>query len=353
MKYFNCFKSFGLVFAMCCFVEASCLVYGDDVPTGRSDAHAPIGVVGDHMHDEREWMASYRYMYMNMENLASGTDGVSKQDVFHRGFERVPIQMEMQMHMLGLMYAPSDRITLMAMAHYVVKEMDMVGPAGGGMHGHGMQGQMKHGAGVHHHSTEGWGDTVITGLIHLWKQGAYRVHAGLGIGLPTAGVEEKMAGIFQPYGMQLGHGVWDFRPSLTYLGSRDVWSWGGQASARVNLEDENDAGFAFGDQVGLTAWGARMVHPSASVSVRVSYDHQDAIEGVYNGPHSQAAPPHQPSNYGGDVVGVGAGLNLMGREGILRGHRLAVEYLVPVYQDVNGIQLERDYSVLLGWQKAW
>ena len=43
----------------------------------RPDAHAPIGVMGDHTHDKGEWMLSYRYMYMNMTGNRVGTDSVS------------------------------------------------------------------------------------------------------------------------------------------------------------------------------------------------------------------------------------------------------------------------------------
>ena len=34
----------------------------------RPDAHAPIGVMLDHMHKKGEWMVSYRYMTMSMKN---------------------------------------------------------------------------------------------------------------------------------------------------------------------------------------------------------------------------------------------------------------------------------------------
>ena len=32
----------------------------------RADSHAPIGVMGDHMHKKGKFMTSYRYMYMDM-----------------------------------------------------------------------------------------------------------------------------------------------------------------------------------------------------------------------------------------------------------------------------------------------
>ena len=37
---------------------------GEERTAGRPDSHAPIGVMGDHMHKEGEWMVSYRFRYM-------------------------------------------------------------------------------------------------------------------------------------------------------------------------------------------------------------------------------------------------------------------------------------------------
>ena len=335
------------------FIIVTFIFLSASLAQARPDGHAPIGVMDDHTHGADGWMASYRYMVMSMEDLASGTDSISDQAVRHQGYTLVPTQMDMQMHMIGLMYAPTDRITLKAMTQYVIKDMDMVGTST--LHGHGHQ-PAPHSmprSMVHNHETEGWGDTVVGALVSFWETDSQSAHFGLGLGLPTAEVEEKQGAIFQPYGMQLGNGVWDFQPSLTYRGFAEVWSWGGQASARLNLEDENDAGFAYGDQVGLTAWGARKITDTASFSGRLKVGHQDAIEGHYNGPHGHEAPPHRPGNYGGDVIEVGAGINLLGQSGVLAGHRLAVEAVLPVYQEVNGIQLEREVSLTVGWQKAF
>ena len=93
------------------------------------DGHAPIGVMGDHMHKAGEWMLSYRFMRMNMEGNRIGNNSVSPEDIVttvpNRFFGNpnqpptlrvVPTQMTMNMHMFGVMYAPSDVITLMAMA---------------------------------------------------------------------------------------------------------------------------------------------------------------------------------------------------------------------------------------------
>jgi len=35
------------------------------------------------------------------------------------------------------------------------------------------------------------------------------------------------------------------------------------------------------------------------------------------------------------------------------GHRLAIEYALPLHRDLNGPQLETDSVVTIGWQKAF
>ena len=61
----------------------------------------------------------------------------------------------------------------------------------------------------------------------------------------------------------------------------------------------------------------------------------------------------QPDFQGGDRAEIGLGLNLLGTRGALDEHRLAVEYLLPFYQDLNGPQLETDSTLILGYQYAW
>jgi len=93
------------------------------------EGHAPIGVMADHMHAAGEWMLSYRYMWMSMDDLQVGTDSITNAEAFGRGFSSVPTKMTMDMHMFGMMYGISDTFTLMLMTNYVQKEMGQgVGP---------------------------------------------------------------------------------------------------------------------------------------------------------------------------------------------------------------------------------
>jgi hypothetical protein len=46
------------------------------------------------------------------------------------------------------------------------------------------------------------------------------------------------------------------------------------------------------------------------------------------------------------------GVNLIGQRGAICGHRLAAEFGVPVYQNLNGPQMETDWTLTVGWQKT-
>ncbi len=68
------------------------------------------------------------------------------------------------------------------------------------------------------------------------------------------------------------------------------------------------------------------------------------------------AAPVQTANpdfQGGDRLDLGGGINFAGQSGVVKGHRLGVEVLFPVYQDLNGPQLETDWTLTIGWQRAF
>lgn len=60
-----------------------------------------------------------------------------------------------------------------------------------------------------------------------------------------------------------------------------------------------------------------------------------------------------PEFYGGSSLLGYLGLNLAGQHGWIRGQRLALEFGAPITQDLNGPQMQRDWSLTLGWQYAF
>lgn len=332
----------------------------------RPDSHAPLGVMNDHTHKAGEIMFGYRYVFSHDEGIKEGSQSIPRSEVFHRyandGFyTAAPVEMDMHMHMLEFMYAPADWVTLMVMPMYM--EMDMTMESRGG-HGHG--GHMEamghdHMAMGHedmkstlmNHGTAGWSDTLVTAMFPVINSDTSKVHLDLGLSIPTGSVNQKMHGAFTHYMMQLGSGTWDIKPGLTYQGFAGDISWGAQAMGTFRLEDANDSGYRLGDAVDVTGWTAYRLCDWASVSARLAWHNEGQIEGHYHGAHNHSSPPDLQRNYGGDRLDAGLGINFLIPEGPLKGHRLAIEALTPVYQNVNGIQLERDVTLYAGWQYSF
>ncbi len=327
--------------------------------------HAPIGVMGDHMHAKGGWMISYRYMRMEMKNSRDGTSSISPEEIvttvanpfFGRPMQPptlrvVPTKMTMDMHMFGAMYAPTDWLTLMLMGSYIKKDMDHItfaGPAGTTVRG-----------GFTTRSS-GFGDTKLGGLIRLFDNDKHHFHLNAGFSLPTGSISEEddiltptgaRPSPTLPYPMQLGSGTVDFLPGITYTGKSENVAWGAQYSGVIRLEDENYKDYSLGDEHRLTAWGSYSWQPWISTSLRIAGQTIDKISGQ----NPDIVAPVQtadPDNQGGERVDLLLGVNLIGHTGALAGNRLALEFGAPVYQDLNGPQLETDWSITLGYQKAF
>lgn len=333
-----------------------------DLPPLRADGHAPIGVMGDHLHKTGEVMLSYRYMHMDMEGYRSGTNSLSPEQVASTpnsffgipgqppNIRIVPTSMTMDMHMFGAMYAPNDRLTLMAMLPYVKKQMDHItfaGPAGTVR------------LGTFNTESEGLGDIKLSALYGLKSWDSNRLHLSFGISLPTGSTTETAIvltpmGTFMkarmPYGMQLGSGTYDLLPGITYSGRTGNTGYGAQLTGVIRTGKNN--GWRFGNEVALTTWASYQPQPWISLSGRIEAKSVGDISGRDSrmvGP----SPTLDPDNYGGETVTLFAGVNLVAQRGAMRGHRLAAEIGAPVYQDLNGLQLETDWIATLGWQYAF
>jgi hypothetical protein len=307
----------------------------------RPDGHAPISVMGDHMHKMGEWMLSYRYMNMEMDGLLAGSKNISANDAnstFGFPLGMLPKDMKMDMHMFGTMYAISNKWTLMAMVNYLDNEMSMQSA---------MMGTME---------SKGISDIKLAGLYDLaqWDDGR-RVHLKLGLNLPTGSIDEKHNGNILGYGMQLGSGTYDFEPAITYLGQTENYSYGAQLGGILRI-GENDQDYTLGNRFEAALWGARKITDSFSASAKFDYSSQSEIDGAHKGlttMQKNMSPGNQASSQGRDITTFGLGLNYYFQNNGLSGHRLAAEWETPIDQKVNGVQLELDSVWTLGWQYAW
>jgi hypothetical protein len=335
----------------------------------QHSAHAPAGVMFDHMLPEAgDFMVGYRYMYSNQSgDMLHGTNPAGDQAVVANACGNSPCflkpgGMSMHMHMLDLMYAPTDWLTLMLMPQFVDMSMtmDQLGgtPDPQTVFDFNLSQHITHHT-QNGHQTGGIGDLGMYALFKLFDNGIHHIHATAGLSAPTGDVNNQLVrnhqvdGGFIDYGMQLGSGTWDFKPSLTYTGHIDQWSWGAQANGTVRMENRNESGYALGDMFQATAWGNYSLTNWLTASVRGLYTLQGGIQGQYNGLINQFGPVDYPENYGGKYWDVGFGLSATVPSGDLAGNRFSVEWLQPVEDDVNGYQLKRDGALSATWSLAF
>lgn len=321
---------------------------------------APVSIMGTHVHPQGEWMLSYRFMRMKMDGMREGTDGVSSADVFAAGYTVTPESMTMNMHMLGIMYAPTDRLTLMAMANYIDTTMD-----------HRIFSQMaanRINGGSRTFTTEadGFGDTPVSLLYDLHSGGSGQFIGGLGVSLPTGSIDETdtvpgMGGPSQqvlPAAMQPGSGTFDLLPSLVYVGERGSWSYGAKAGGVIRLEDENSQGYRRGHVFDLVGWTTYRLSAGFGISAGLNYRYTGELKGIQKnvgrmGPNGRSVTTAFNENYGGEEIEaiLGAGWEIS--EGFFAGQRFAADLRLPLWQDLNGFQLETDWILTLGWQATW
>jgi hypothetical protein len=266
--------------------------------------------------------------------------------------------MTMEMHMLGVMYAPSDRVTLSFMLPYMEREMDhLIGfapviAANGGSSAFTTR-------------SNGIGDLRLSSLITLLGEGPHHLHAGFGVSLPTGSIGERdivpgPGGRLSrqlPAAMQPGSGTVDLLPSITYTYHSDQWSAGAQASGVYHIDD-NAHGYSLGDSFNLDSWVSWKASKCLSLSTGLSYIWEGNLNGNQSDVGTTAGPRRTvptafAENYGGHRIEAVAGVNYVIPSGFLKNHRLAADVRVPLWQERNGVGLGTDYTLSVGWQYAF
>ena len=317
------------------------------------DSHAPIGVMGGSRHKSGELMLVYRYGRMEMDGNRDGTGDVSTAGVL-RDFMVAPLDMKMEMHMIGAMYGLTDDLTLMAMMPYLHKSMNLV-------RRDGLRFTTR---------SSGAGDLKLSALYSVFradedpqtKRLRHDLALKFGLSLPTGETDRRddtpLGRSRLPYPMQLGSGTFDPMLGVTYASRRKRWSWGAQADATLRFGN-NDEGYRFGNEYALSGWISRNLNRSVSASLRLDGRAWGDVRGRDREIRTHVSPqgtpiPLVPTAFsglrGGERVDALVGLNFIRQGGVLKGHRLAAEFGFPIYQDLDGPQLETDYRFMLGWQ---
>jgi hypothetical protein len=320
----------------------------------RPDGHAPLGIMTDHVHGKGEWGFSYSYMNMRMKGNQSGTSRLSDQQVLST-YMMAPTQMTMQMHMAMVMYGINNRLSVMGMFSFAQNAMSMhMQAAAMNMPGMVMTGMNT--ASTMSSQTSGLGDTKIYGLYKLSDWNGQRIIVSLGLNIPTGcttmnGLTLEGEGQRLAYQMQTGSGTWDILPAIAYTGQLTDMSWGIQTEANLK-PGMNMQGYALGNEFKGNAWVSYRFCKWMSSSIRLEEKFMGQMNGYDPAISLLAAndPSANAANYGGLTTSTYFGLNFYKPSMPLRGNRLLLEYGVPLYQNLNGIQMSCNSTLWLGWQ---
>src|SRR6185312_14608351 len=153
------------------------------------------------------------------------------------------------------------------------------------------------------------------------------------------------------YCMQTGTGTFGVLPGITYTGQTSSFSWGVQALTDVEL-GTNSEGYRVGNQFTTNIWLSRKWSKWISNSLRINSNATGRVNGFAASlyPYGLASDPTaNAANTGGFINSILAGVNIL-PGGALAGNQVSLEVGFPVYNYVNGIQVNTKFLLNAGWQ---
>lgn len=299
-----------------------------------------LDVMGAHTHYKGEWMVAYQTMMMSMEGNRSGTTDLTPSLVLSEGYMVTPVKMTMQMHMLDLMYSPSDYLTFMVMAQWVQVSMDHITSP--------MMGSKSFTT-----KSSGIGDIFLSVMIPLYERGNSQFILSPGITIPTGSISNKdvLANVAMgeqklPYPMQTGSGTVDATPSLTYLWETEDIALGAKAFGTVRF-GRNSNGYNLGNRFSLHSWAATRVTDWFSPSLKLLVESWENVNGLDPDLAAGMVPTADPNKRGGKRASLSAGIDLYVLSGIFEDQHFTLEGGMPIYQSLDGPQLKTNWQFTL------
>ncbi len=308
---------------------------------------SPAGIDYSHIHKAGNWMFSYSYMNSMLQHNYSGSSKISDQKVFEK-YVMLPVNMQMDMHMLMSMYGITDKLSLICMFSYIYMNMDMTM----------LSGEMNMDMGssdMNMSSTsQGFGDTKITAVYSLYSSNGKSLIANVGISVPTGSINKTEVDLTTIYGdrvaymMQTGSGTFDFLPGISYIYRKMDSQIGFQAESVIHSY-YNHNGYKLGNELDLNSWAAYSFWKNFSCSFRLNYELSGKIQGADPEVFAPLEPDADPKNYGGSFLNGFIGANYFFYDDFLKNNKIAAEFGIPIYQNYKGIQEAPNYNLIFSW----
>lgn len=306
------------------------------------------------------WSVGYRFVWARFDGNRDGTDDVSLEDMIFRpgeetrtrdNFPVVPLEISQQVHLVEIGFDATEALGLRLLIPFVYQETDHCSVVPG------FESFIITSSGI--------GDVNLSASWPVWNDETQFLLVTGGFSLPVGSIDEKGRtprdadnDTQLPYTMQTGSGTFDFTPGLVYSSSAQSLRWGGELRGTLRL-GETDRDYTLGNRVALSTWARRPVTDWLEPSLTLIAQRWGRIDGEDasirgDTPDAPSAFPYpaavtDPSKFGGQkvVALVGTALRLPGET--LSGHRLDVEFGLPLYQSLNGPQPKEIWRLGIGW----
>ena len=314
----------------------------------RPDAEAPMSITDDRIMPAGAFQVALRYLYSGMSGQGFGTDSLSVSQVLTQ-FDVSPSEMVTQGFAVDFLWGATDELTLAASGVFAQKTME---------HLAGLEGQSN--AFLWYQTkASGLQDVRVSALYDVLSRGDMRFHVHGGVSVPLGSIDTDDVTPFSdpgaaqlPYTQQLGSGTFDLTPGFTFSMQNERASLGLQTKATIRM-GENDRGWALGDLYEGSMWAGLKASDWASASLGLRYSNWGHVEGFDEEMNPYESPAHNTLTQAGSRVDLPIGVNFVLPEGQFEGHRLGVEFIFPIHQDLDGPQLKHNWSVAAGWSMAW
>ena len=281
------------------------------------------------------WMVGYQFMARRLDGMLDGAHRISEASVLNN-FATTPTDMTMRMQMGMVMYAPTDKLTLMVMLPFIGMSM----------------GELHRDATRSTERSQGIGDLEFRGLYSLYtaERLRHRILMNFGVGVPTGSISQRDAeGSRMEYPMQVGSGTFSLLPGLTYLGQLLPWGWAAGVYTTVPL-GRNEVGYRFGNRYEATVSVTRQFPDWISMSAGARGERWGNIHGLDPLLDPTDEPTKDPNLQGGQQLSADLGITLHPQKGLLKNQHLHALGELPVVQSLDGPQLRDRWVIRLGWQ---
>jgi hypothetical protein len=293
----------------------------------------PIGARFATALDGGQMRLAYSFERIHAREIFVGSRDRTQSEVLSGGFyQQAPEELNVTIHDFELAYAPHPRVTLVFGMPFVVKELKRLSVTGARSE----------------NQTDGVGDLQFAVIVPFIKKGRESSQLHVGFRAPTGSIRRGGDERREPYDLQIGNGTWDLEWGWTYRGERDAFSWGGQLYG-IHPVGTNGLHYREGSRFNASIWSAVNLFAGLSTSLRLGIEKRNNIRGFDRSLDlAEDGPSSNDKARGGFRLDLNPGVSLVIPK--LNHQKLSVEFVVPLYHDLDGPQLGREWSLKAGWQ---